>query len=742
MFAYLRYFAVISFVVVVAAAIMVGMYFRSMASDDLLDIVEKNNVALAQGFINTTWQKHLPNIRRLSAIDINLWGKYREFRKFSEDTFRHFEGAPVTQINIYTKNGERVLSVHQNADITYASSSTMHAMPKDEQAQLQFDQAKGGAASSRILERTQFTTLGGANVEGTVVRTFVPILSDSFVSILHGSAAEVEGIMEIYFDITPQWEQIYLFQTVGTGGILFIFMLVLGALFFTSRRAEAIIGTQHEANVELASAAARAEAESRQKSQFLANVSHELRTPLNAIIGFSEIIKNGVMGPLGNDQYMNYIRDIHSSGVHLLSLINDILDFSKAEAGKLELHLSEIDATKLIKNCMRLVSPRAEQSGVNLVTELPKEHFVLNTDAKKLKQVLLNLLSNSVKFTPQGGEVKITAWQNIVDDSIAIEVKDSGIGIAPKDISRAMSPFGQVDSKLSRKYEGTGLGLPLSKKFVELMGGTFRLESELNVGTTITISIPLNPPASVLKAIAKSSHEGPAVATPASEEAPDASTHQHATAPTTSFKPQESVIALGSAVTPQPPSTPTAAPSVSHASLPAHGLDVPESFLTPPKPVAPTVPSQAAPSPSSQEMDMTPSQAPLSEQAPDSAAPQRLFEIPAAPPAPATSESSSAPASGSTTFASYEDLKKMQQQKSAPSSPATTAPQEETSHTTAPLPTVEDSGNQPMFTSYADLKRLQKEGKLPNAGNQSRASGSTTTNPLTNAPPLKDQTGF
>src|SRR5690606_25653414 len=118
----------------------------------------------------------------------------------------------------------------------------------------------------------------------------------------------------------------------------------------------------------------------------LANVSHELRTPLNAIIGFSEIIKNGVMGPLGNDQYMNYIKDIHSSGVHLLSLINDILDFSKAEAGKLDLHLSEIDATKLIRNCMRLVSPRAEQAKVNLVTELPQEHFVINTDAKKLKQ--------------------------------------------------------------------------------------------------------------------------------------------------------------------------------------------------------------------------------------------------------------------------------------------------------------------------------------------------------------------
>lgn len=507
MFSYLRYFSIISFVVVVAAAIMLGVYFRSIASNDLADVAEKSSISLAQGFINTTWKKHLPNIRRLQQVDTSQWAKYKEFVAFSEDTFRHFEGVPVTQLNIYTPQGKRVLSVNQDAEIQYVSEANINTLPEGDENAVGFATAKRGEAYSRIVEDSTFKSPSGQEMSGAVVQTFVPILPDSYSSVLAGADVKIDGVIEVFYDITPQWEQLYLFQTIGTGGILIIFIILIGALFFTSKKAEGIITTQHEANVELATAAAKAEAESRQKSQFLANVSHELRTPLNAIIGFSEIIKNEVMGALNNDTYMNYIKDIHSSGVHLLSLINDILDFSKAEAGKLELHLSEMDATKLIKNCMRLVSPRAEQAKVNLVTEVPNEHFIITGDAKKLKQVLLNLLSNAVKFTPEEGEVKVTAWQNVMDDSIAIEVKDSGIGIAPKDISRAMSPFGQVDSALSRKYEGTGLGLPLTKKFVEIMGGTFKIESEVNVGTTITITIPLTPPRHVMKAAARAHEE-------------------------------------------------------------------------------------------------------------------------------------------------------------------------------------------------------------------------------------------
>jgi len=371
-----------------------------------------------------------------------------------------------------------------------------------------FARAITGARSSVVLENQAFVRPDGTASHGVLIKTLIPVLKDNFVSILvdckkaeksniscvnaAGSVDKnsVEAVVEIRYDVTSQWKQLSLFQEINTGGVIGIFLLVILTLLFTSNKAEAIIARQHDTNIELAAQAASAQAENRDKSQFLANVSHELRTPLNAIIGFSEFIKSERSGPIGNEKYGEYIKDIHGSGVHLLSLINDILDYSKAEADKLELEISEVDATKAVINCMRLVSPRAETAQVELIEEIPREHFVLRTDAKKLKQTMLNLLSNAVKFTPSGGSVTVTMWQNVVDKSLSIEVKDTGIGIAPKDISRAMAPFGQVDNTLSRKYEGTGLGLPLTRKFVEIMGGIFNIQSEVGKGTVITITLP------------------------------------------------------------------------------------------------------------------------------------------------------------------------------------------------------------------------------------------------------------
>ena len=174
----------------------------------------------------------------------------------------------------------------------------------------------------------------------------------------------------------------------------------------------------------------------------------------------------------------------------MLSLINDILDFSKAEAGKLDLEYEELDLNKLIKASMRTQEPRAQTAEVTLLDDLPSTHIVMHCDAKRLKQIMLNLLSNAVKFTPPQGRVTVSAWESAIDNKVCIEVADTGIGIAAKDIAKALTPFGQVDSELSRRYEGTGLGLPLTKKFIELLGGSMNLESEVGVGTRITVILP------------------------------------------------------------------------------------------------------------------------------------------------------------------------------------------------------------------------------------------------------------
>ena len=232
----------------------------------------------------------------------------------------------------------------------------------------------------------------------------------------------------------------------------------------------------------------QAEAASREKSQFLANMSHELRTPLNAIIGFSEVLKDGMFGEL-NAKQAEYVKDIFESGQHLLSLINDVLDLSKIEAGRMELELSEFSLPAAIERAIALVKERAQRQGVRLHTDVAPGAATLRADERKVKQVMLNLLSNAVKFTPEGGSVTVSAQAR--GSCIEITVRDTGIGIAPEDQLALFQEFRQVGRDSTRKAEGTGLGLALAKRFVELHGGAVRLESAPGKGSTFTISLPV-----------------------------------------------------------------------------------------------------------------------------------------------------------------------------------------------------------------------------------------------------------
>jgi signal transduction histidine kinase len=227
----------------------------------------------------------------------------------------------------------------------------------------------------------------------------------------------------------------------------------------------------------------------RHKSEFLANMSHELRTPLNAIIGFSEVLQEHMFGDM-NEKQEEYINDIHGSGKHLLSLINDILDLSKVEAGRMELELETFDLPGAIDNALTLVKERAGRHGIELTSTVDPEVGEIKADERKFKQILLNLLSNAVKFTPEGGKVQVSSL--LKNDGLAIQVSDTGIGIAAEDMAKVMTSFGQVESRVSRKYEGSGLGLPLAKHLVELHGGTLTIQSQVDVGTTVTVMLPSN----------------------------------------------------------------------------------------------------------------------------------------------------------------------------------------------------------------------------------------------------------
>jgi PAS domain S-box-containing protein len=250
------------------------------------------------------------------------------------------------------------------------------------------------------------------------------------------------------------------------------------------------ITERRAAEEELIVAKEQAELANRAKTEFLANMSHELRTPLNAIIGFSEVIQSQLFGPVDPPQYREYAQNILDSGRHLLDVINDILDVSRVEAGEMTLHPEQVDLREVAESALRLVSVRATDAQITLSSSLAEGLPDLWGESRRLKQILINLLGNAIKFTPAEGTVSLTTALDADGETVVITVADTGIGMRPEDIPRALKPFQQVDSRLARRYEGTGLGLPLTNAFVRLHGGTLDITSALEQGTTVTLHFP------------------------------------------------------------------------------------------------------------------------------------------------------------------------------------------------------------------------------------------------------------
>jgi two-component system cell cycle sensor histidine kinase PleC len=278
-----------------------------------------------------------------------------------------------------------------------------------------------------------------------------------------------------------RWEQVRE-QRLSDGGLLLVILDI----------------TEEKAREEaLNQAKMAAEEANRAKTDFLSAMSHDLRTPLNAIIGFTDLMLAGVFGPIGSAKYLEYTRDVHRSGSLLLEMINEILDLSKIEAGRYDLYPENLDVGFIIEDCVTVLSVTAEQHDVEL-TSTVHGFLSVKADDSAIRRILLNLLSNAVKFTPAGGRVSLSA-EAAPDDMIAVAVSDTGIGIAAADLDRIFEPFRRADAVISRAHEGTGLGLPITKRLVELSGGKLALESRVGLGTTVTVWLPASQPGSLAK---------------------------------------------------------------------------------------------------------------------------------------------------------------------------------------------------------------------------------------------------
>ena len=249
------------------------------------------------------------------------------------------------------------------------------------------------------------------------------------------------------------------------------------------------ITDRRQAEEDLRDAVTEAQRANQAKTEFLATMSHELRTPLNAIIGFSETMSGQYFGPLGSEQYVEYANDIKNSGVHLLQLINDLLDLSAIEAGKHELHKESLNIQDVVDDCAPIVNERAGEKQIAYVRDITSDIPSVEADQRALKQILLNLLSNAVKFTPNGGKVTLTASAS--NDGLTIEIRDTGIGIPAAELATLTDPFVRGEADLYKSQEGTGLGLAIVKSLVDLHGGDLSIESEVGVGTTVTVTLPL-----------------------------------------------------------------------------------------------------------------------------------------------------------------------------------------------------------------------------------------------------------
>jgi signal transduction histidine kinase len=492
MFRLLRYFSVLSLVAIAFTMTAALWVQRETATRELRQFTEANNVTLARLFSNSIWPQFADHVRRAGRLDAAAVKAHPETARLDGAVHALATGTTALKIKLYDLRGVTIYSTE------------LKQIGEDKSGNPGFRAAAAGGVASDLVNRGRFSALDGERADVHMLASYVPIrLGDG----------SIDGVFEVYTDVTILINSINETAIELALQLLLIFGALYFALFVVVRIGDRLIRRQYDSlsdvnaklegkNFALAneiSQRRRAEAEIRAlhemqaaeqaKASMLTVMSHELRTPLNAVIGFAEMIETQAFGPTATDRYVDYAGSIRQSGTHLLGLINNMLDLARADAGKLVVADQPVDVQEAVADCLRMMQQKADAGGIELKADIPEDLPSLRADARLFRQIIINLLGNAVKFTDTGGRITVSAAVT-AEGGMRLAVEDTGIGIAPENMAKVMSPFGQVDSGHTRRYDGTGLGLPIVRAFADVHGGNFHLVSEPGVGTKAIVDFP------------------------------------------------------------------------------------------------------------------------------------------------------------------------------------------------------------------------------------------------------------
>ncbi|HET6161467.1 MAG TPA: HAMP domain-containing sensor histidine kinase [Dongiaceae bacterium] len=461
-------FAILSGPLLIGAGLLMAMMNHVWYVEGIERAAERNNVALAHVLSNVVWPDFESEVlARGDSSDASAPAAWRT--KLTREIASVVRHTSVAKVKVYRANG------------TTAYSTDPTEAEENEEDNDGFQAAIKGEVESEVEFEDEINTFDRVISDRDTVSSYIPIFDAD-------NPKKVVAVFEIYDDITALLAQ---FRDAEVRTILFVgslFLLIYACLVMMVVRSERAAKRHHEEGLRLADAAARADAASTAKSEFLANMSHELRTPLNAIVGFSEVMKEGLLGPVTPRPYAEYVRHIWVAASHLTDIIGNILDLSKIDAGKVTVEKTRVALPETILLVCSMMQDKASKRGTTLAQDIDPGLDTIVTDPVKLKQILLNLLSNAIKFTDREGSVTLQVTK--AGPNVEFAIRDTGIGMNEAEIKIAMSPFGQIESPFSRMHEGTGLGLPLTQRLVGLIGGRMAISSQKGIGTLVTVSLP------------------------------------------------------------------------------------------------------------------------------------------------------------------------------------------------------------------------------------------------------------